>query len=265
MKLIAGLILSVLFVQALALPAVEDPSQPEHLPVESKKVFNDDRVENFRREIDYRFTRFQAFYDLTNIAMRNYRLAHVEAVTVASRALMHVFGEDIDYIRESIGYVNRVIDDVLRLLGGTPNACLRDVQTRLAANSITMGAAFQECSIRANRTASQQLYDVFYPRFDEIQRSVSTVPLLTVQALSRGNVFEDEQEIIDYLESQYNVITMQWLGAVSQLFRWETNRWNVETSFYVEEMLDCTSMPLYYYSNTNTLLMFTAWDDCRPL
>jgi hypothetical protein len=248
------------------LPTIEDPAhnEPEHMPKNTLKQQTDDRVQAFREAIDYRFTRFQAFYDLTNSQMRNYRLAQVESIDEDMMKFMRIFGQDLDYVRESIGYVNNVIDDVLRELGGTPNACLRDVQQRLTQNSIAMGTAVNGCTSRANRTVATQLADVFYPTFRNIQESVSAVPLFTINALSLGNVITDDQEILDYLQSQYEVVTMQWTSAVSQLFRWEKNRFEVEADFYQDEMINCMAEPIYQYSNTNTLLMFTAWDNCRP-
>ncbi|KAG5673452.1 hypothetical protein PVAND_003498 [Polypedilum vanderplanki] len=266
-----------LLVQALALPAVENPAMPEHMPEDptmpehmpedpSKPEHRpiNEEVQAFRDAIDYRFTRFQVFYDLINDQMTQYRLRHVESVSEITLGLMRVFAEDLDYIRTSIDYTNGVINDVLAELGGSPNACLQDVMNRLTQNSATLGTAINNCSRRANNTVARGLSEVFYPTFADIQNSVSTVPLLTLGALSRGNVFEDSQAILDYLESQYNVITMQWRGAVSQLFRWETTHWEVEGLFYTEEIIDCFADPVYYYSNANTLLMFTAWDNCRP-
>jgi hypothetical protein len=77
-----------------------------------------DTVAQFRAAIDYRFTRLQAFYDATNNAMRIYRISHVELITQIMNGMMQVFGEDIEYIRISRGYVNQVIADVLLQLGG---------------------------------------------------------------------------------------------------------------------------------------------------
>lgn len=77
-------------------------------------------------------------------------------------------------------------------------------------NSATFGLAINGCAVRANRTMTYSLTDGFYPTFQEIQFSASTVPLATINALSRGNVFDDNQEIIDYLASQYDVKVMQW-------------------------------------------------------
>lgn len=77
-----------------------------------------DTVAQFRAAIDYRFTRLQAFYDATNNAMRIYRIAHVELIAHVMNGMMQVFGEDIEYIRISRGYVNQVVSDVLASLGG---------------------------------------------------------------------------------------------------------------------------------------------------
>lgn len=247
-----------LLVQAIALPAtVEDPSKPEFMP-------KNDIVNAFRDAINDQFTRFQIFYDLINDQMTQYRIRHVASATEVTANLMRVFAEDLDYIRQSIGYVNTVVEDVRNELGGTPNACLQDVIDRLAQNSAALGTAVNACSRRANNTVSRGLDEVFYPTFVEIQTSTSTIPLLTIGALSRGNVFDDNQAIIDYLQAQYEVLRLQWQSAVSQLFRWETTRWEVEGNFYTEEIIDCFADPVYNYSNTNTLLMFTAWDNCRP-
>lgn len=218
-----------------------------------------------------------------NNAMTMYRLAHVELVTRVFNDLMQVFGEDIEYVRVSRNYVNNVIADVLLALGGkirkisieiqkfikkpftgTPNPCLTSVMGRLMQNSATFGLEFNACAQRANRTMVYSLNGGFYPTFQEIQSQASTVPLATINALSRGNVFDDNQEILDYLQSQYDVKVMQWLGGVSQLFRWDTNRLRVEGTFYVEEMIDCTLAPKERYSNQNSVLMFEAWDSCRP-
>lgn len=135
---------------------------------------------------------------------------------------------------------------------------------RVNTNSQTMGREMNRCAGRANRTMTYAIDEIYYPTFRDIQDSVSPVPLLVLNALSRGNVFDDTDDIINYLQSQYDVIVMQWLGAVSQLFRWETTRFNVEGNFYVEEMIDCAQDAIYYYSNANTVLMFEAWDQCRP-
>jgi hypothetical protein len=137
------------------------------------------------------------------------------------------------------------------------------VISRLIANSQFVGEALNGCAMRANRTMTYALNEIFYPTFVSIQESASTVPLATFDALARGNVFDDNQDILNYLDSQYEVKIMQWLGAVSQLFRWDTTRFNVEGSFYVEEMVDCGADQVDSYSNQNSVLMFEAWDQCR--
>lgn len=136
--------------------------------------------------------------------------------------------------------------------------------SRLVTNSQTMGNEMNLCAGRANATTVHSIDDKFYPTFRAIQDSTSTIPLLTLNALARGNVFDDNEDILNYLQSQYDVFVMQWLGSVSQLFRWETNRFLVEGDFYVEEMVDCAQDAIYYYSNANSVLMFEAWDQCRP-
>lgn len=74
--------------------------------------------EEYRAEIHERFTRFSAFYDATNNALTNYRIAHVTEMVDIFNGVMKIFGDDIEYVRESRQYVNRVISDVLQELGG---------------------------------------------------------------------------------------------------------------------------------------------------
>ncbi|KAL7021360.1 hypothetical protein ACKWTF_011849 [Chironomus riparius] len=262
MKLIIGFIVSLMLVQALALP-MEDPSKPEEMPKEVKPA--NDVVDAFRRDILAQFYRFQTFYDLFNERMTHYRLAHVDLVTEIGLAMMEVFSVDLDIIRQSKDYVDMQFRNAVNRLGGTPNACLNEVQTALDTNSARLGSEFNACARRANGTISNGLAEIFYPTFDSIQNSASTVPLLTLSALSRGNVFDDSQEILDYLQAQYEVISLQWKSAASQLFRWDTNRFNVEGRFYVEEMLLCLLEPVENYRNTNTFNMYRIVDECAPM
>lgn len=240
------------------MPTFEDPSKPEHIPRNTPE-----EVQWFRDAIDYRFTRFQVFYDLLNDQMTRYRMAHVASVTSITTDMMTVFGENLQYVRQSTSWVNEVIQVILDQLGGIPNACLEDTISCLENNSINLGRDFNVCARRTNNTIARGLDEVFYPTFVNIQDSASSVPLLVMDALSRGNVFDDPQAIIDYLDSQYEVVTLQWLGAASQLFRWETNRWEIEGGYYTDEMIDCLVDPVTYFAESNSLLMFYAWDNCR--
>ncbi|XP_070503993.1 uncharacterized protein [Chironomus tepperi] len=257
MKLFA-IIVSLMLVQALALP-MEDPSKPEEMPKPKNDV-----VDQFRADIIEQFYRFQTFYDLFNERMTHYRLEHVNLVTEIGLDMMEVFSVDLDIIRQSKDYVDMQFRNALDRLGGNPNACLNEVQAALDANSARLGTEFNACARRANATISNGLAEIFYPTFDSIQNSASTVPLLTINALSRGNVFDDAQEILDYLDAQYQVITLQWKSAASQLFRWDTNRFRVEGRFYIEEMLLCLLEPVENYRNTNTFNMYRIVDECAP-
>lgn len=169
-----------------------------------------DPVAEFRTAIDYRFSRLQAFYDATNNAMNIYRYAHVESIHVNYQGIMNEFGRAIEHVR-SRG-------------GATP------YNANLIINA---------CARRANETLQRALTVNFYPTFSEVQMETSKIPLLTLNALTRGNVFDNNQEIITYLLSQYDVKVMQWLGTVSQLFRWEKTRVDVYGRFYIDEMNLC--------------------------
>lgn len=166
-------------------------------------------VADFREAFHDRYGRLQAFYDATSNSMRNYNLAHVSNIHGFYHELMTEFGTSIKALR-------------LRQ-GNQPEA----------------NEAISFCAQRANATLSDKLTNFFYPTFEEIQAETSKIQLLTLNALSRGNVFDEKQSILDYLTSQYEVLVMQWLNSVSQLFRWEKTRVEVTGNFYVEEMNMC--------------------------
>lgn len=242
-----------LFLQTLALPAFEDLSKPEFVPAEAKvNGFNDalEVVENFRRDINYWFVRYQNFYDRTNAAMRDYRLSHVDLVTRIFNDMMTVFGDNIETIRQSAYSLLDVITERQAVLGET-NECLQGVIAGLGANSVQAGSVIQQCALYANGTFSRLLTNNFYPAFAGIQQSVSAVPNGVIDALSRGNVLQDEQEIIEFLRMGYEIYDRQWTTAVSQLLRWETSRFEVDGLFLVDEMRLCLAGAVVSYITTN--------------
>jgi hypothetical protein len=226
MKVKIGLILGFCFAQVLSLPVDESPA----------KVSESDTVAEFRAAIDYRFTRFQAFYDATGNAMRMYRLAHVDNIHVNYRGIMTEFGAAIEAIRSRGGAAP---------YDGKCKAEFDEKQKIAQQNS---NLAINACAARANATLHNALATYFYPTFDEVQDRTSKIPLHTLNALSRGNVITDNSQIISYLASQYDSYVMQWLGSVSQLFRWEKNKVDVTGQFYVEEMNLCLNHVLEVFS-----------------
>lgn len=240
------------------MPRFEDMSLPEHIPNEEVGVeqmpFQDSEiVQQFRRDIDYWFIRFQNFYDRANAALRSYRFGHVNLITMVYNRLMTVFGDDIEAIRQSSWELEGIIE-ARRAVLGQNNACLNGVQTRFTSNSVQVGLTIQACALYTNATMSNLLLNNFYPAFATIQNTISGVNVAVVDALSRGNVLQDEEAIIEYLRSGYSVIEFQWLSATSQLLRWETNRFNVDGLFLVDEMTICMAAPLIQFTNTNAQL-----------
>ncbi|KAG5673441.1 hypothetical protein PVAND_003487 [Polypedilum vanderplanki] len=213
------------------------------------------RVEFFRDEIFYRFGRLQAFYDNLNAEMRRLRLAHVDLVSSTFNEMVRVFGEELDFVRFSAALLDESIETRTAELGAS-NQCLQGINTERNIRSEEISAAVHACARRANQTMQHQLRDVFYPAFADAQEQASTVPLMVMDALSRGNVLGDEQEIIDYLYSQYNFVTQQWPTGVLQIMTWETNRFRVEGDFYVEEMVDCLVPPVFAYMNHAARLVY---------
>lgn len=190
-------------------------------------------VDNFRERINYWFARYQDFYDRSNGAMRNYRLSHVDLVTTVYNEMVTVFGEDIGAIRHSADMFRDAVESA------DDNACVQGIVEQHEALSTDIGWTFQGCAVYANQTLSTRLLNMFYPAFMSIQSTMSSVPVAVVDALARGNAFVDEQEIITYLEGNYRTKDFQWMTAVSQLLRWETNRFQVDGLFLVDEMRIC--------------------------
>lgn len=181
------------------------------------KKIQSDTVAEFRAAIDYRYTRLHAFYDATNNAMRVYRLAHVDSIHVNYQGIISEFARAIENVRSR----------------GSATPYVKEI------NQNNANFIINACARSANETLGQALRVNFYPTFSEVQAETSKIPLMTLNALSRGNVFDDNEEILAYLQSQYDVKVMQWLSAVSQLFRWEKTRVDVYGRFFIEEMSLC--------------------------
>jgi hypothetical protein len=217
------------------------PVDDEEIPVARNEI-----VEKFRADIELWFVRFQLFYDAKNAQTRNYRLAHVDLITDIYNQLMEVFGDDIQAITDLSNELNDLIDAQVESVGSV-NECIQEVMDRRDANADRTGSKIMACATYANTTLSTKLSSTFYPAHASIQRQISTVPLAVIDILSRGNVLEDEGEMIQFLSDLYEVKDMQWEGAVSQLLRWESNRWTVDGSFMVDEMRVCGAIALTDY------------------
>jgi hypothetical protein len=103
-----------------------------------------------------------------------------------------------------------------------------------------------------------QLRDVFYPTLSDIQSEVLYLNLIVMNALSRGNVMDEEDDIIDYLSGQYDVYRNHWAGTVITLLGWERARFRVEGEFYVEEMDLCLRNPVLEYMRQAASLEYEA-------
>lgn len=205
----------------------------------------------------YKFQRFQGFYDNMNFQMRQYRLSHVNLVTSVYNLMMEKFGEHLDFVRRASIELDEALEMKENELGGITE-CLQGVVNRRDRLSESITRDVRTCSLRANNTMQAQLREVFYPTFADIQSSVLFINLIVMDALSRGNVMDDEDEIIDYLAGQYQVYTTQWPVAMTQLLRWEQTRFTVEGEFLVEEMDMCLRNPVLEYMRQAASLEYEA-------
>jgi hypothetical protein len=241
----------------LALPTIEDPSKPEHMPAiedpsKPEHMPKNEVVDAFREEINRQFARYQNFYDQTNAAMRQYRLLHVRLVSDIYNGLMVAMGDRIEEVRTAAYELQDLIDERIEDVG--MNECIIDVIDRRNANSGRVGGNIQGCALYANTTLTGMLANTFYPTFAAIQVETSTIPISVIDVLSRGNVLEDEDAIIQYMNDRFQVYEMQWLGAVSQLLRWETSRFNVEGLFLTDQTEICMGEAIWEFLLTNSLL-----------
>lgn len=225
--------------------AVEDMSQPEHKP-------RNEVVDAFREEIDRQFVRYQHFYDVTNADMRRYRLAHVDLISGIYMALMTVMGERIEEVRIAAYELDDLINARIEDVGET--GCVRDVMDARDANSARVGSGIQQCAITANATLTNLLNESFYPTFALIQTATSTIPISVIDVLARGNVLEDEQAILSYLDDRYTALEMQWRSQVSFLLRWETNRFENDGLFLNDVVERCMFDASWEFLLTNSRL-----------
>lgn len=223
------------------MPTFENLDAPEHLPVAKPK---NEIVETFRTELDAEFIRFQTFYDRSNVVVRDYRINHVNLVTSVYNSLMTIFGNDVSAVYALFDELNVHLAD--RAEAGGEQACIERIADEGEALGILTSNSFQACALTANTTFSGLLTTIFYPTFNAIQAELSEVPIAVIDALSRGNVLSDEQEIVEYLRNRFEVFDLQWLGAVSQLFRWETSRFESEGMFAVDEATLCLADALIH-------------------
>jgi hypothetical protein len=231
------------------MPTVEeDMTMPEHAPKPKNEVVN-----AFREEIDRWFARYQSRYDDANASMRRYRLRHVELVSEIYNGIMTVMGDRIEEVRQAAYELDDLIDGKREELGRI-NECLQGIINTRNSNSASVGTSIQRCALIANQTLAANLNNIFYPTFARIQEEASIIPISVIDVLARGNVLEDEQEVLTFLEERYNALERQWFTSVSVLLTWETNRFRNEGLFLRSDMEICMGDATWEYLLVNSRL-----------
>lgn len=195
-------------------------------------------VNAFREEIDRFFVRYQSRYADANERLKRYRITHVELVSEIYNGLMVVMGDRIEEVRQAAYELTDLIDAKREDLGRI-NECLQGIINTRNANSASVGFNIQRCAMSANETLSANLNNIFYPTFSNIQSEASIIPISVIDVLARGNVLEDEQAILVFLEERYQALELQWFASVTTLLSWETNRFRNEGLFLRSDMLIC--------------------------
>ena len=209
----------------------EDMTKSEQAP-------KNEIVNAFREEIDRFFVRYQSRYADANERLKRYRIRHVELVSEIYNGLMVVMGDRIEEVRQAAYELTDLIDAKREDLGRI-NECLQGIINTRNANSASVGFNIQRCAMSANTTLSDNLNNIFYPTFASIQSEASIIPISVIDVLARGNVLEDEQAILVFLEERYQALELQWFASVSTLLTWETNRFRNEGQFLRTDMLIC--------------------------
>lgn len=209
----------------------EDITKSEHAP-------KNEVVNAFREEIDRFFARYQSRYGDANERLKRYRITHVELVSEIYNGLMVVMGDRIEEVRQAAYELTDLIDAKREDLGRI-NECLQGIINTRNSNSAVVGTNIQRCAIIANGTLSNNLNTIFYPSFAAVQEESSIIPISVIDVLARGNVLEDEQAILVFLEERYQALELQWQASVTTLLTWETNRFRNEGLFLRTDMLIC--------------------------
>lgn len=226
----------------------EDANAPEHMPPMTTNAV----VDAFRDEVNRWFSRYTVLYERTTAALTQYRILHVHLIAEIYDGMMIALGDRIEEVRQSAFGLTELIADRRAQVGD--NACIQGVVASSISNSVVVGLNIQACALYGNRTLSENLISTFYPTFAIIQQQTSTIPLSVTDILRRGNILQDEQEILQYLADRYQAYEMQWLGGVSQLLRWESSRFNVEGRFLADQTSICMDGATWQYLLTNARL-----------
>lgn len=198
------------------------------------------------------FTRYWTFYEQTTEVMNQYRLLHVRLISEVYNLMMIALGDRIEEVRAAVFELDGLIDDRRAQIGNT--ACVQGVVEARDANNARVGANINACATYGNVTMSRYLTQTFYPTFAIIQDQTSIIPISVIDILARGNVLQDEQEILQYMADRYQAFEMQWLAAVSQLLRWESQRFDVEARFLADQTTICMADGTWEFMLTNSRL-----------
>lgn len=191
-------------------------------------------------------------YEQTTLAMNQYRLLHVVLVSEIYDAMMVALGDRIEEVRVAAYELDGLIEARRAQVGNT--ACVQGVVAAHAANSASVGRMIQDCAIYGNTTLSSYLVEIFYPTFAIVQDQTSVIPISVIDILSRGNVIEDESEILQYFADRFQAFEMQWLAATSQLLRWETSRFQTQGLFLADQTSICMGDGTWQFLLTNSRL-----------
>lgn len=190
-------------------------------------------------ELSQIFSQFISMHDRTLSTLRTRRRNHHELVSRYYTRLMEMIGEDVAIIQNmSDEYYRTMQYAVILNEGMTP--CLTEIQDRKDRLLEEVNIGIQFCGQLANTSMAANMRGIFYPTFDLIQQEHSLYPFYALVALSRANALTDQEQVVKYMRSLFQLKEISWLENVETSFRWEERHFEVQGDFLLEQMNRCT-------------------------
>lgn len=192
------------------------------------------------------YGRFLSVHDRTLSQLRTLRRDHATLLTESYSEIMRTIGEDISI-------VENVHDDYYMAMQSAVSAneamtpCLESIQERYERKVRDVNLAIRDCSMNANFSMAQLTREIFYPVLDVTQQGHSLLPLAALSALSRANAMTEQFQVVDFLQTQFDLNERGWLENVLVSFDWERSQFDVRYQFLLELTNDCTGVEAVYF------------------
>lgn len=210
--------------------------KPQETPVAAPKQ---DEAPDFLNEMTQLFSRFISMHDRTLSQLRTIRRNHQELITSYQSTLMELIGGDVSIVQSFADEFRFDMGNAI-MAGEGPTPCLNDIQSRFERKVRDVNEAIRGCATYANDSMSNHIDTIFYPVFNTVQQEHSLYPFYALVALSRANIMTDQDQILSYMRTLFELKERAWLENVVVLFEWEDRHFQVLSDFMVEEVNMCS-------------------------